>query len=44
MWLDMYIFPVYKNSGYIDTVSAATEQSMVQAMKEANTKSGGDEV
>ena len=37
-------FSVYKNSGYIDVVASVTEQSMVQAVKEANEKTSGSEV
>ena len=35
---------VYKDSGYVETVVAAAEQSMVRAVKEATEKSGGQEV
>ena len=35
---------VYKDSGYVETVAAAAEQSMVRAVKEVTEKSGGQEV
>ena len=35
---------MYKNNGYIDTVAAVAERSMVKAVTEANEKSGNSEV
>ena len=42
MYMYMY-YPdnLYKDSGYVETVAAAAEQSMVRAVKEATEKSGG---